>query len=48
MYVSEPIITSVLRVQGNMADADLLFSVSEIQAFGEPHHHPTRRTCPAA
>jgi hypothetical protein len=34
--LSEPIVTSALKFQGNMANGDRFFSVSEIQAFGEP------------
>jgi len=31
-----PIVTDALMFQGNMGDSDLYFSVSEIQAYGQP------------
>jgi hypothetical protein len=34
--LSAPIVSSALKLQGNMSDGDRFFSVSEIQAFGEP------------
>ena len=34
--LGSPIVTNALSIQGNMIDGDLLFSVSEIQAYGSP------------
>jgi hypothetical protein len=31
-----PIVTNALKFQGNMNDGDLYFSVSEVQAYGQP------------
>lgn len=31
-----PIVTNALKIEGDAADSDLLFAVSEVQAFGQP------------
>lgn len=36
-YLPLPIVTDCLRFEGRMDDGDMLFSVSEIQAYGWPH-----------